>query len=64
MGVRGVWVSQEAEPGGCRVSFVSLSGGWLSLQCCSQPMEGLHKAGEGGGRQALLAGEGVDLISA
>lgn len=52
MGVRGVWVSQAAEQGGCRVSFVSVetpsfSGGWLGPQCLEQLTEGYGKPGEG-----------------
>lgn len=52
MRVKGVWVSQAAERGGCRVSFVSVetpsfSGGWLSTRCCAQPTKDFGKPGEG-----------------
>lgn len=62
MGVRGVWVSQAAERGGCRVSFVSVetpsfSGGWLGPQCRVQPTEGYGAPGEGAG--GLLCSPGA-----
>lgn len=61
MGMRGVWVSQAAERGGCRVSFVSVetpsfSGGWLGPQCCAQPTE------PGEGQETCFVHQGPDLI--
>lgn len=61
MGVRGVWVSQAAERGGCRVSFVSVetpsfSGGWLGPQCCAQPTE------PGEGQETCFVHQRPDLI--
>lgn len=64
----GVWVSQAAERGGCRVSFVSVetpcfSGGWLSPQCYAQPTEGFVSLGWGGAGDPGFVHEGRDLCA-